>query len=230
MKGVVEQFLRTWLSTPDVGVGEKATKVLGDLLEVDCDRRAPMGIEWKMSSLQLAAGMAPGQGLLWRRIFGDRDIYDMLFSLCSSTTIGTGEGQLDERQKSLAQARLLRILPRLATLDFHTITHSKFPEIEKRYVVEQPGIIYFATVSMVNKKEDILMHITLMDFFAEFLEMMSTTELTKATMDYLAAMVKKVALEDSTMYKHLESLATSPETAETAPELVDLLMKLNEYP
>ena len=35
MKGVVENLIRTWLSTPYVEVGEKATKVLGDLLEVD---------------------------------------------------------------------------------------------------------------------------------------------------------------------------------------------------
>ncbi|EKD16789.1 uncharacterized protein L3040_006290 [Drepanopeziza brunnea f. sp. 'multigermtubi'] len=230
MRGVVESFLRTWLSTPDVGVGEKATMVLGDLLEVDCDRRSSASITTKMGGLQLAAGMAPGQGLLWRRVFQDREIYDAIFSLCSSTTIGTGEGQLDERQKSLAQARLLRILPRLATLDFQTITHTKFPDIEKKYNVGQPGILYFATVDMVNKEQDMLMHITLLDLFAEFLEMMSITELTKPTMDYLAALVKKVATSDPVMYKHLEAIAMSPETAENSPELADLLLKLNGYP
>ncbi len=230
MKGVVENFLRTWLSTPDVGVGEKATKVLGDLLEVDCDRRSSAGIDAKMSGLQLASGMAPGQGLLWRRIFQDREIYDMIFSLCSSTTVGAGEGQLDSRQKSLAQARLLRVLPRLATLDFLAVTRSQFPETEKIYKVGQPGILFFATVDMVNREEDMLMHITLMDFFAEFLEMMSVTELTKSTMDYLALIVRKVASSDPMMYKHLENIATSPETAETSPELVDLLLKLNKYP
>jgi hypothetical protein len=40
MKDVVEAFLRIWLSTPDVGVGEKAAKALGDLLDMDCDRRS----------------------------------------------------------------------------------------------------------------------------------------------------------------------------------------------
>ncbi|KAK0111760.1 hypothetical protein ONS95_002095 [Cadophora gregata] len=230
MKALVENFLQTWLSTPDVGVAEKATKVLGDLLEVDCDRRSSAGIDTKMNGLQLASGMPPGQGLLWRRIFQDREIYQLLFSLCSSSTAGTSDGQLNERQKSLAQARLLRVLPRLATLDFQTITRSQFPDVEKSYEIGQPGVLYFATVDMVNKEEDMLMHITLMDFFAEFLEMMSTTELTKSTMDYLAALVKKVASSDPTMYKHLETIAMSPETAETSPELVDLLLKLNEYP
>jgi len=226
MKGVVENFLRTWLSTPHVEVGEKATKALGDLLEVDCDRRISAGISTKMSGLQLASGMAPGQGLLWRRIFQDREIYDMVFSLLSFDTRGTGAGQLDERQKSLAQARLLRVLPRLAVLDFHTITRSQFPDVEARYGSDEHGILYFAAVKMVDKQEDMLMHITLIDFFAEFLEMMSMTELTKPTMDYLAALVKKVATTDVTLYKSLEAMAMSPETA---PELTDLLVKLNEY-
>ncbi|CZT09512.1 uncharacterized protein RAG0_14253 [Rhynchosporium agropyri] len=226
MKSLVENFLQTWLSTPDVGVAEKASKALGDLLEVDCDRNLSTRIDMKLGGLRLA----PGQGLLWRRMFQDRDIYQLLFSLCSSTTTGVGEGQLDERQKSLAQARLLRILPRLATLDFQTITRSQFPEVEKSYEVEQPGILYFATVHMVNKEEDMLMHVTLIDFFTEFLELMSTTEISQPTMDYLAALVKKVAKEDPIMYEQLQTIAMSEETAETSPELVDLLLKLNEYP
>jgi hypothetical protein len=171
--------------------------------------------------------MPPGQGLLWRRIFQDREIYDLLFSLCSFHTIGTGSGQLDERQKSLAQARLLRVLPRLAVLDFQTITRSHFPEIEGRYKIDEHGLLYFAAVDMVNKEEDMLMHITVIDFFAEFLDVMSTTELTKNTMDYLAALMKKVARTDETLYKSLEAMALNPETS---PELVDLLVKLNGYP
>jgi hypothetical protein len=71
-----------------------------------------------------------------------------------------------------------------------------------------------------------LMHITLIDFFAEFLEMMSLTELSKSTLDYLGALMSKVAREDTTLYKSLEAMANS---ADTAPELVDLLVKLNEY-
>ncbi|KUJ14508.1 uncharacterized protein LY89DRAFT_589726 [Mollisia scopiformis] len=226
MKGVVESFLRTWLSTPHVGVGEKATKTLGDLLEVDCDRRNSADIDTKMSGLQIASGMPPGQGLLWRRIFQDRGIYDLIFSLCSFTTMGSGEGQLDERQKSLAQARLLRVLPRLAVLDFQTITRSHFPDIEARYGIREQGLLYFACAEMVDKEEDLLMHITLIDFFVEFLDMMSNTAITKTTMDYLAVLMKKVAGSDSTLYKSLESLALSPDTS---PELVDLLVKLNEY-
>jgi len=150
MQGLVENLIFAWLSTPYVEVGEKATRALGDLLEVDCDRRSSAGLDSKMSGLSISSGMPPGQGLLWRRIFQDHDIYNLILSLCSSTTTGTGIGQLDERQKSLAQARLLRILPRLAVLDFNTITRTHFPEVEKAYGINQPGLLYFATVDMVK--------------------------------------------------------------------------------
>jgi len=46
-------------------------------------------------------------------------------------------------------------------------------------------------------------------------------------MDYLAALMNKVASTDETLYKSLEAMALDPETS---PELVDLLVKLNEYP
>lgn len=224
MKGLVQAFIQAWLSAPQVEVGEKATKALGDLLEVDCDRRSSAGLDTKMSGLQIASNMPPGQGLLWRRIFQDREIYDSIFSMCSSSIIGSI--QLDEHQKSLAQARLLRVLPRLAVLDFNSITRTHFPDVERAFEVAQPGLLYFATVDMVDKEEDILMHITLIDFFAEFLEMMSFTELTKPTMDYIGALMKKVTGEDVTLYKSLEAMASNPEAA---PELVDFLVKLNNY-
>jgi hypothetical protein len=224
MKGLIKAFIQAWLSTPQVEVGEKATKALGDLLEVDCDHRSSAGLDTKMSGLQISSKMPPGQGLLWRRIFQDHDIYESIFAMCSSTIVTPLE--LDDRQRSLAQARLLRVLPRLAVLDFNTITRTHFPEVERMFESEQPGILYFATVEMVDKEDDILMHITLIDFFAEFLEMMSLTELTQPTMDYLGALMKKVAGEDPTLYKSLEAMANNPETA---PELTDLLVKLNDY-
>ncbi|TVY57543.1 hypothetical protein LCER1_G002856, partial [Lachnellula cervina] len=226
MKGVVQSFVLVWLSTPHVEVGEKATKVFGDLLEVDCDKRSSARIDTRMSGIQLA-GTPPGQGLLWRRIFQDRDIYGLIFSLCSFKTVGTEENQLDERQKSLAQGRLLRILPRLAALDFHTVTHTQFPEIEGQYGLQdgEHGLLFFAMVDMVDK-QDILMHLNLIDLFIEFLEKMSTTEITQATLDYLATLTKKVAGSDGALYQSLEAISVSPDAS---PDLVELLVKLSQH-
>lgn len=227
MRDVVESFLRTWLSTPHVEVGERAAKALGDLLSIDCDRRSAAELDAKLHGLQITPRTPPGQGLLWRRIFQDREIYESLFELCSFETVGTGEGELDERQKSLAQARLLRVLPRMAALDFPTISRTKFPDIERQYQVDEgeQGLLWFAATDMVNKEEDMLMHITVIDFFAELLEVLSVTEITPRTMEYLGKLLTKVTATDSTMYKSLESIALNPESP---PELVDLLVRLNQ--
>ncbi|RDL31386.1 Uncharacterized protein BP5553_09595 [Venustampulla echinocandica] len=221
MKGLVEAFFRTWLSTPHVEVGETATQTLGDLLEVDCDNRSSASIDTKMRGMQLSSGMPPGQGLLWRRIFQDREVYESIFSLCSFQTLGTGHGHLDERQKSLAQGRLLRIIPRLAALDFHAITHTHFPDVDQRFGLQygEQGLLYFAMVDMVSKQDDVLMHTTLVYMFIEFLEVMSITELTQPTVEYLAGLVRKVAAADEALYKSLGSIALNPETP---PEFVDL--------
>jgi hypothetical protein len=217
MKSLVEQIIRTWLSNPNVGVGEKATKILGDLLEVDCDRRT---MDAKMNGMSVSINTPPGQGLLWRRIFHDRDIYEMIFALCKAGT----HSKLDPKQISLAQARLLRLLPRLSALDFQTVSRIDFLDIEKRYGMDegQHGLLYFAAVKMVDK-EDMLMHITLIDFFAELLEELSTTELTSTAMTYLASLFKRAIDEDHTLYKSLEAIAVSHEST---PEVVELLVNL----
>jgi DNA mismatch repair protein HSM3, N terminal domain len=228
MREVVESFLRTWLSTPHVEVGEKAAKTLGDLLSMDCDLRSSAELDSKMHGLQITSRTPPGQGLLWRRIFHDREIYGALLELCSFKTVGSGDGQLNERQKPLAQARLLRVLPRMAALDFPTVSRTNFPDIERQYEIHEgeQGLLWFAATDMVNKSEDMLMHITVIDFFAELLEVMSLTEITPRTMEYLARLLKKVTATDSTMYKSLESIVLNPESP---PELVDLLVRLNQY-
>lgn len=226
MKPVLVAFLRTWLSSPSVEVGEKATKALGDLLDVDCDRASAASLNANMNGLEISNRNPPGQGLLWRRIFHDRDVYKLFYDLCSLETMGKEEGQLDERQKSLAQARLLRVIPRLAALDFAAISRSDFPDIGLSYghYHGQLGLLHFAAVHMINK-EDVLMHITLIDFFAEFLDVLSLTQISGTTMAYLAELMKTVTYHDQVMYKSLESLAASPNSS---PELLELLVKLNE--
>lgn len=114
----------------------------------------------------------------------------------------------------------------MAALNLPILTHSHFPDIEVQYGLEESGLLYFAGIDMVNKAEDVLMHITLIDFFAEFLDIMSTTELTKYKVDTLGALVKKATATDETLYKSLESLALNPETS---PELMDLLVQLNQH-
>jgi hypothetical protein len=227
MKGVVSAFTQTWLSSPVVEVGERATKALGDLLEVDCNLASAANLNAQMNGLEISTQRTPGQGLLWRRIFHDIDVYQQLIRLCSPHNPGTEDIELDERQKSLAQARLLRILPRLAVLNFAEISRSSFPEIAAQINLPDggKGLLWFAAVYIVNK-EDMLMHITLIDFFAELLDMLSMTQISGQTMAYLAELMRTVTADDMALLKSLESLAMNPNSS---PELVELLVKLNEH-
>ncbi|KAH8802759.1 hypothetical protein F5884DRAFT_482497 [Xylogone sp. PMI_703] len=232
MKGVIEDFLRTWLCSPDVGVGKKATEALGDLLQVDSDRKNFTGIKERMENLHIStplnlnSSQPPGQGLLWRRIFHDREIYEMILSLCSFETVGNGPGQIDERQKTLAQGRLLDLIPRLAILDFQEISSSHFPDISvvpNRHTAEY-GLLGFAALDMVTDREDLLMRVTLLNFYAEFLNVMSQTELTKPTIDHLGRLMKEIIASDSATRRSLESMAAAPDSS---PELVELCDKID---
>jgi hypothetical protein len=167
-----------------------------------------------------------GQGLLWRRIFSDKDIYRLFFELCSSQTVGTGPGELDERQKSLAQARLLRLLPRLASLDLSALLRSYDASIEERFGLRdsrEQCLLYWASIRMVDKS-DVLMHITLIDSFAELIRDLEGRELGTRDMTYLKSLVEEVTKDDQSMARSLQSLASAENSSE---ELIRLLNLLN---
>lgn len=103
---------------------------------------------------------------MWRRVFRDKDIYGSIYKTCSLSTVGE-EGQLSKRDKTVAQARLLDLLTKI---DCDFIRTSQIAEVEIPYGVKGGGLFEFATVKMVDYEDDILMHMTLIDFFAELLK------------------------------------------------------------
>ncbi|KAH6683618.1 hypothetical protein F5X68DRAFT_277156 [Plectosphaerella plurivora] len=173
MPRVLEAFIRTWLSSPDVQVGERGNKLLADLLEVDSVvpplrevRHAVTidGIAWSSGSNGLNGSQKPtGTGQLWQRITNDPTIFNLLLSL------PTGEDPsgdcLTPHQTSLAQGRLLRVLPRLAALDFGQVARPLGASDQNQ------SLLHFASISMVDKK-DMLMHLTLIDYFEALLSLL----------------------------------------------------------
>lgn len=143
-------LIQLWLSTPDTAVARKALTVLLALLQAD-------GVQLQSEPFH--------QSLVWRRIFRDRDIYGLIFSICSLTTVGE-EGQLSKRNKTVAQARLLNLLVKI---DCELVRSSQIPEIETKYGVKRGGIMEFAAVHMVDYEDDIIMHTTLIDFLSDLL-------------------------------------------------------------
>ncbi|KAI0022618.1 hypothetical protein F4780DRAFT_769740 [Xylariomycetidae sp. FL0641] len=223
MNNVVIHFLSQWLSAPQVGVGERGSRVLGDLLDTDCETRPPDGLS--VNGMEIAVRKSPGQGFMWRRIFHDRDVYGLLLSLCSAGPHQHTDNGLDDLQLSLAQGRLLRVLPRLAALNFAAVTRTEFPELNERYAGFQGngGLLQFAALHMINR-EDRLMHLSLIDFFEGFLSIQRITPFSTYKMDTIKQVTQEATSQDALLRDAILSL---PER--TVPDEADELRRfINE--
>ena len=150
---LVAALIKLWLSTPDTAVAQAAQRVLLDLLTTDL-----LG--------QGSPSETYTQSLLWRRVFRDKDVYGSIYRICSLSTAGQ-DGQLSKRDKTVAQARLLDLVVKI---DCHFIRQSQVAEVENHYGVKEGGLLDFAASRMVEYGDDVLMHMTLIDFFAELLK------------------------------------------------------------
>lgn len=180
MKDLVTELLRLWLSTADVEVAETASTVIVGLLETDFGPST--GGEW-MDEPDINTPMdldaeetgGRGQGLMWRRIFEDKNVYRLLFSLCSLKDVHMTNGPRTKRQASLAQARLLGVLPSLAVIDFDTVCRSHSAEVERSYLHHRyglghgEGLLDYAAAHMVDHEGDVLMHTMLISFYEELI-------------------------------------------------------------
>ena len=148
---VVGALVRLWLCSHDTAVARLAHEVISGLLQAEVESRENT--------------ISPNGKWMWRRLFGDRDIYGSIFSICSLTTAGQ-DGQPSKREKTVAQARLLDMILRI---DGDAVRQSQIPEIEKQYGVNEGGLLHFAAIHMVDYRNDVLMHVNLLDFYAMYL-------------------------------------------------------------
>ncbi|KAI0173185.1 hypothetical protein GGR52DRAFT_375962 [Hypoxylon sp. FL1284] len=219
MSAIVTGFLAQWLGAPQVEVGEKGSRVLGDLLDVDCNTRPPHGLA--VNGTEIAVRKPAGQGLVWRRVFHDRDVYAGILSLCG------GAGPLSTQQRSLAQGRLLRVLPRLAALNFRAVTWTEFPDLNERHggFSGSGGLLHFAALHMIDK-DDMLMHLSLIDFFETLLSIQRITPFSTYKLDTLKALVKEATSQDEELRAALLNLheRTVPEEAEDLQRFIQEVM------
>ncbi|KAL8711135.1 MAG: hypothetical protein Q9225_007172 [Loekoesia sp. 1 TL-2023] len=157
---VVASLIKLWLSTSDTAVSQKAHNVFLGLLTAEGEGPECIAVE-------PADHYEPyHQSLMWRRVFRDKDIYGSIYEICSLSTAGQ-DGQLSKRDKTVAQARFLDLL---AKIDCQSVRTSQIAEIESIYGVKNEGLLEFASLRMVDHEDDVLMHMTLIDFFAELLK------------------------------------------------------------
>lgn len=155
-------LVELWLSTQDEGVADKAGKVLIHLLRVD---------------LPDAGGL---DGSVWKRVFGDKDVYERLFAI---TDMKTGRNtSLNKSRKTIAQARLLDWLPEVGKLNWSAISQSYHPEIETAYKLSdgRQSLLDYAISYMVDYKSDVLMHRTVMAAYEHLLKINPTNSLRES--------------------------------------------------
>jgi hypothetical protein len=209
---LVSEFLRRWLIAPQVEVGEKGARVLVNLLDVDCEL-PPSGVSAQMAS-DIAPRTSPGRGMLWRRLFRDARVYGIFINVCSGRDVDT---KADGRQLSLAQGRLLRILPRLAVLNFNAVSLSDFPlpVAANGPAAANSGLLQFAGLHMVDRR-DMLMHLSLIDFFEALVSLMRVTEYYAYKVETIRMLLREATKDDNVLKAALLSLPdrTVPEEAD----------------
>lgn len=235
MTPVVGAFIRRWLAAPQVEVGHKGGKVLGDLLDIDCELPPPPPPPRDAPHTDLVLRKAPGHGKLWHLIFNEPPMYTTLLDLCAGRHPDTAG---DLHQLSLAQGRVLRILPRLAALNFAAVSRSTIPapapahltnggsddsEQDPSAARSRPrpgeGLLQFAALRMVQR-EDLLMHRSLVDFFETFVSLMRVTERSPPKAETMRALIREATAGDGVLREALLSLPdrTVEEEAEALRE------------
>jgi hypothetical protein len=224
MKNIVAGFLTRWLSAPQVEVGEKGSRVLGNLMDIDCDTRPAEGLS--LNGSEIAVRHTPGQGLVWRRVLHDRDIYTLLLSLCSAGPHQRAEDGLSDQQLSLSQGRILRVLPRLAALNIGAISRTEFPDLNQRYFGEESdvGLLQIAALYMIDK-DDVLMHLSLIDFYETLLSIQRITPYSPAKMNVLKMLLRDATNGDNELKAALQDLPNRTIPEESA-DLTKFLREL----
>ncbi|KAF5017557.1 hypothetical protein F66182_10493 [Fusarium sp. NRRL 66182] len=216
---VVDNLLRTWLNSPDVDVGGTATKVLGSLLETDCDimpehlSTMANGVNGTSpSETELVKRHVPGHASLWRLVIWDRRCLEIMVSICRPATI--------TRQAAFAQDRLLRIIPRLGALHPRALAISPFPDLFPLpgYADESigHGLLQWAALSMVDTS-DVLMHHTLILFFETFVSIMRIAGNSADRDAIVRNVVRTAASHDQELLVALRSLPDRTVQEEAEP-------------
>ncbi|KJZ79443.1 hypothetical protein HIM_00912 [Hirsutella minnesotensis 3608] len=202
--GIGEQLVRSWLESADIGVGERAAKVLGDLLEADSrENNGANGVAYA----HVLDRVDGGQGVIWNLIFRNRNHVALIQQLCTPGAVPSRSLQA----VTISQGRLLRLLPRLAALNTPHLTETGFlfPDLfrlpPQTTLDVGHGLLQWAALSMVSK-EDRLMHLNLIDFFETFVSVMRVTNFAPESLHVVKVLTKAAIRDDPELEQALRTL------------------------
>lgn len=161
---IMHAVVRLWLCILDAGASSKAANLLLSLLRVSQDAPDESA---STAGHQTHYGTSP----VWKRLFRDRDIYSLYYKYTTTAKLAApAEPNLNKRDRTLAQARLLEWLPQVAKMDWTTVTTSHWPEIEKECGLQEgQGLLHYAALKMVDIENDMLMHMSWINFCSELI-------------------------------------------------------------
>lgn len=201
--GLLEAFLDRWLSSPAVGVGHQGVRILGDLLDIDSPLSQPVFTDDQKQAydIRLVRRAAQGHGAVWRRLFGDDALCWQVLQKMDAAFPPSSADQNVIAQRSFAQDRLLRLLPRLAVLDFATLNRSTTQLSPGGPAV---SLLAFAVLFMVDRRGDELMHLTWIDFMQKLVGALRVADTAKLSVDVLRALVRDA--DDTQLFDALWSM------------------------
>jgi hypothetical protein len=162
----ISAIVRLWLCTKDTGVATQAADLLISLLKVSKNEPVSVPGETQLHSY--------GAGPIWKRLFNDRDIYSLYYQYTYFLNF-TANPLLNKRDKTVSQARLLEWLPKVGVMDWNTIVSGHGSEAEREVgLSETEGLLHYAALKMVKTADDILMHMTLINFFSDLITTVRT--------------------------------------------------------
>jgi hypothetical protein len=169
---VMLSIVRLWLCTQEAGIATQAEDLLTSLVPTQDPSHSY------------------GSGPMWRRLFSDRDIASLYYGYTSLKQLKAPPSpQLSKRDKTIAQARLLSWLPRIGQLDWNALVSSHGMDIEREVgLKEGQGLLHYAALKMVDTADDVLMHMTLINFFSVLI----TTANTKPHLTYVPQWPKEL--------------------------------------
>lgn len=188
--GLLEAFLQRWLISPAVSVGQQGVLLLGDLLDVDSPLSQPVFTDEQKEcyDIRLVRRTAQGHGAVWRRLFGDEALcWQVLQELETELLPASSTDPKTVAQRSFAQDRLLRLIPRLAVLDFESLARSAAPLAPGAPPV---SLLQFATLFMVDRKGDELIHLTWIDFVQKLVGALRVADTARLSVQTLRNLIR----------------------------------------
>lgn len=169
-----------------------------------------------------------GHARLWRLIVSNRSCLTLIKTSC---TLSPGADGLARSQYAvtISQGRLLRLLPRLATLNMAAVSDAAFADLfSPPAAPSEPlcsGLLQWAALGMVDKS-DLLMHCNLVDFFETLVSVMRVSARTPKADATLKSLVKAGTRDDATLVAALTSLPnrTVEEEAEALRRYINELL------